>query len=252
MSDLGPGERDLFDALREEQGPTAEDRARVRAGVAARLGMVAATTAATTTVAKTANASGGVSAAAWMKVGAVAALLGVGAASLVFQSPAPPSPTPSLPPHAATESHDQARIETPSAVGTEKESADLGIAEKKAVAPSKESKLDREQNAAPFKRTSAPVVAPSRVDMEGELKLLARAQKALKSGNVTSALKALGEHAAAYPNGVLAVERSGVRAVALCQAGRAQGPSAAKRFLSKNPKSPLAARVRAACFSSDE
>jgi outer membrane protein assembly factor BamD (BamD/ComL family) len=70
----------------------------------------------------------------------------------------------------------------------------------------------------------------------------------LRAGNPTLALARLSEHAAKYPTGALSEEREGIRAIALCRAGRAaEGRAAADRFLSSTRKASLAARVRTAC-----
>ena len=86
-------------------------------------------------------------------------------------------------------------------------------------------------------------------ELESELALLENAQQALKQGDSERALAALNQHASEHPGGALASERAGIRAVALCESGKtAEGKREARRFLSRNPKSPLAVRVRAACL----
>jgi len=84
--------------------------------------------------------------------------------------------------------------------------------------------------------------------LEGELALIGQAQNALKSGEPAEALRALDEHARRFPGGVLALERSGVRTVALCQAGRLNdGRKAARSYLRLVPNSVLSKRIRIAC-----
>ncbi|HEY5957123.1 MAG TPA: hypothetical protein VIV60_11240 [Polyangiaceae bacterium] len=86
-----------------------------------------------------------------------------------------------------------------------------------------------------------------------ELELLGRSQRALKAGQPSEALRALDEHARKYPNGVLTLERLGVRTIALCQTGRlADGRAAAKSYLHSAPNSVLSKRIRIACQLSDE
>ncbi len=89
--------------------------------------------------------------------------------------------------------------------------------------------------------------------LEAELGIVGRAQKSLKSGQPGEALRALDEHARRFPSGVLAVERSGVRTVALCQAGRLdEGRAAARSYLRLVPNSVLSKRIRIACRLSGE
>jgi hypothetical protein len=86
-----------------------------------------------------------------------------------------------------------------------------------------------------------------------ETALIGRAQSALAAGDHVQALAILDDHARRFPRGVLAQEREGARWVALCssgQAGRVRG--AVSSFLAKNPSSPLAPRLRAACGISAE
>jgi hypothetical protein len=85
-------------------------------------------------------------------------------------------------------------------------------------------------------------------DVEGEVALLAEAQKALAAGNPARALQFLDEHATTYPRGALGPERGVVRVVALCKLGRfAAARRDAAAFLNEDATSPLADRIRAAC-----
>lgn len=84
--------------------------------------------------------------------------------------------------------------------------------------------------------------------LEAELALLGKAQRSLKSGQPNEALRALDEHARRFPSGVLSAERTGVKPVALCQAGRLdEGRSAATSYLRVVPNSVLSNRIRVAC-----
>ena len=85
--------------------------------------------------------------------------------------------------------------------------------------------------------------------MDREMRLIGAAQQAMRKGDPERALQLLDEHASKHPSGVLVEERAGARAIALCKAGRIfEGRVAARRFLANSPRSPLAARVRAACL----
>lgn len=100
----------------------------------------------------------------------------------------------------------------------------------------------------PGLRAPAAPRAGSANDLEGEMRLISEAQKALGQGAPARASSLLDEHAALYPRGTFAVERSGLTAIALCQAGRGvEGKSRAQRFVTRHPNSPLVQRVRSSC-----
>ncbi|HJL22106.1 MAG TPA: hypothetical protein RMH80_07725, partial [Polyangiaceae bacterium LLY-WYZ-15_(1-7)] len=99
-------------------------------------------------------------------------------------------------------------------------------------------------------RSDSPAPEPAEASgpaLALELGLLRRARSALGAGRTDAALAALREHAERFPDGALAAERDGTRALALCEAGRPGGAAAAERFLAAHPRSPLAPRVRRAC-----
>ena len=71
---------------------------------------------------------------------------------------------------------------------------------------------------------------------------------ALRSGDSGGALRLAAEHQRRFPQGVLVEEREGARVVARCSSGR--GPSAsdaATALLATHPRSPMRARINAAC-----
>jgi outer membrane protein assembly factor BamD (BamD/ComL family) len=81
--------------------------------------------------------------------------------------------------------------------------------------------------------------------LEGDVRQLSEAQRAMQQGDTDKALALLDSRNATGP---LAAERAGARALALCQAGRLdEGARVAAQFLRTYPTSPMAARVRAAC-----
>jgi outer membrane protein assembly factor BamD (BamD/ComL family) len=84
--------------------------------------------------------------------------------------------------------------------------------------------------------------------IEGETHLLRDGLAALHAGDPARALALFDEHARRYASGVLAEERSAERVVALHDLGRVvEANQAAAAFLRDHPRSPLRARVRAAC-----
>jgi hypothetical protein len=95
--------------------------------------------------------------------------------------------------------------------------------------------------------TAARREAPDATSTLGaETALLRDADRALRAGDTATALARLDEHAARFPKGVLAPERSAERLIVLCQLGVAD-PRAVAQFLAARSGSPLAARVRRAC-----
>lgn len=89
---------------------------------------------------------------------------------------------------------------------------------------------------------------PDLVAIERETELLREAHAASRRGDARAALALLDEHARRFPRGMLTSERSGLRVLALCDAGEvAQARTEASRFLASSPPSGLAERVRRSC-----
>ncbi len=85
-------------------------------------------------------------------------------------------------------------------------------------------------------------------DISAELRLIEAAQRDLQRAQPARALEQLEQHARSHARGQLAGEREGLRAIALCEAGRvAQGQAARDAFLARHGQTPIAARVRKAC-----
>lgn len=279
MSDLGPNERHLLTSLRESDEPSVEDRARVKSRVLLKLAVGGALAAAASQApnaaagtAGTAQAAGAAGAAAagsasgilpaatgvaagtglagTLKIAAVVAIAvasaGAGAWLVAKDSKPPPAqeaahvvPIPATP----ASPRSRAPTEASGAAGATEHSApvrDESMARPKTTAPTPSGRKAR--------RT--PAAAPARDDLERELSLLEEAQRALEQGNPNAAVDALRQHASDHPGGALETERKGALAIALCRSERtAEGRPLAKKFLVQNPNSPLAARVRAACFA---
>ncbi len=96
------------------------------------------------------------------------------------------------------------------------------------------------------KRTATPVRADSIAD---ELRVLQRAEKNLQQQQYAKALASLDEHQRRFgESGQLVPEVTASRVTALCGLGRREAARKLKQsFLSKWPRSPLRARVLAAC-----
>jgi hypothetical protein len=257
MTDLGSTERRLLRALRAADEPSDDDRARVRArvllkvaaasGVASALATTAANApgaaaaAGTASVvpgaATTATTFAGFAAGSWKIGAAIVAVVGaVGGATWIATSP-PADPPASVEPQKIGDTRQQpAKPASPAPETTAEKEAE-------SAAPSSAQKAPRSR------ARSAPSADDQPDEFDSELALLTDAQRALKQGDSERALDALNQHASEHPDGALARERAGIRAVALCESGKsAEGKREARRFLSRNPKSPLAVRVRAACL----
>jgi hypothetical protein len=263
MTDLGSTERRLLRALRAADEPSDDDRARVRArvllkvaaasgvasalattaanapGAAAAAGTAAGTASVAPGAAATATGLAGFAAGSWKIGAAIVTMVGaVGGAAWVAQSPQA-DPSASVAPQSAAHTRQQPTKPAPPPAETAAE------VEPESAAPSSAQKpRSRARSADP-----APSANSKPDEFDSELALLTDAQRALKQGDAERALAALNEHASEHPDGALARERAGIRAVALCESGKtAEGKREARRFLSRNPKSPLAVRVRAACL----
>ena len=85
--------------------------------------------------------------------------------------------------------------------------------------------------------------APNPAD---EVKMLERAQDALRSGRYADALSLCNEHAKSYPNGMLAQEREVIAVEALVKTGRtAEAKARAESFKRRFPGSSHARRIDA-------
>lgn len=106
---------------------------------------------------------------------------------------------------------------------------------------------------APGESSSVAVSAPTQAAADSgslvqETRLLARAQRALRSGKPASALQLIEQHASTYPQGSLAQERDAARVLALCALERLpEARRSQQQFLRAWPGSPLTERVQRAC-----
>ncbi|MGH7329144.1 MAG: hypothetical protein ACREJX_12410, partial [Polyangiaceae bacterium] len=104
--------------------------------------------------------------------------------------------------------------------------------------------LSTTANAAP--PVTAVASGPTTVDAEAAL--LRNADAALKRGDASGALALVDQHAAQFPNGILAEERDAERVVVLCALGRTdEARAAGAAFLRAHPRSPQASRIRESC-----
>jgi hypothetical protein len=239
MTPLSPKGRALVAVARGDD-PSAADRARVRAALAARLGAAALPPASSTTPALPAPAAP-VAATALGKAIATGVLLGVmviGGRALVAGRSAPPA----MPAHAgvAASAHERAvaveRADTPASLplpeGPPPPSAEPQPAPPRAVAQAR------------------PIAPPpsAHSSLADEVEALRRAQAALRAGDSAAAIGQIDHLARRHPDGLLREERRILAVLALCTAGRAdEARREAERLLAETPNTIHAAKLRASC-----
>lgn len=106
----------------------------------------------------------------------------------------------------------------------------------------------REKNTSRLAVTSVPSATPQLLGLGAETRLIEAAQQELGAGQGQRALDLLDRHRDEFPSGALAEERDFARVIALCQLGRQNEANAvAVSFLRAAPSSPLVPRLRKSC-----
>lgn len=158
-----------------------------------------------------------------------------------------------LPPAAAASEHLAVAVEDPQpAAATRSRASDHAAhAAHAARAPKPRTEaLPRELVPAPTPETAATPEGPSH-HLADELRLMRAASDALADADVPRTLRLLSEHAEKFPEGALREERRALRVIALCKQGRSHFALVERdELLRSSPRSPLTARVREACESS--
>jgi outer membrane biosynthesis protein TonB len=126
------------------------------------------------------------------------------------------------------------------------------IAESDAPAkPAKATKSPRRAEPEPEPEPPAGSAAKT-TTLAAEMRLLGRANAALRSGDPAAALAVLDEHARDFARGQLAPEREYKRALALCELGRAaKARAVADAFVKAHPRSPLRSKAETVCREED-
>jgi hypothetical protein len=237
MIDLDPKAQALLVSIRDADGPTRREKARVKKRVLARAAGVilaaSAGTASTTTAAAVSTAAGVWSAKLVMVAIAASALVAGGAATgvVAFRDHAR---------HRGTATVSQVTAPPPVLAP-----ASEGATQPVATDPRGAS------TSAPTAHAAVAVLeppAPSQQTLEEELPLLQSAQEALRLGDTDRALSLLDAHAKRFPAGALAEERRAAHALAACRKpGDPAARAEAQAFLRNSPSSPLVESVRKAC-----
>jgi hypothetical protein len=272
MSELSREARAVLEAARGGDEPTAADRARVRTALAAALGSAAATCTAEAAATSSAapGASGGMAAiggggwATGLKVLLAVALVGAGTGGyLMLRGGGSATEVPAAPaamaeaPAMAPDPHrgvpgvtiEAMPLPTPSASTT----AETPAADGEAAQPAGDSAVPAPAASRAGAKASGDARAKKpagsgTASLARERQLIAAANRALRDGDATGALRLLDRHAADFEDGVLVQERATARVLALCELGRVEAARAeAASLLARWPRSPHAARIRASC-----
>src|SRR5688500_15389498 len=236
---LGPDARSLIAAADGADDPSSADEARIRTRLVARLALTAGTGIAATTAAKTAAASTGTAAtttlAAKIAIGiAVVSATTAGSAVMYERTMHERAPTvveaPVATTHAPTIAAPRATVAATMTTTPTPEPPAVPASPEPPPPATVTVTVHATATAAPapiVKPVSKPAVstAPAAAaqvasdTIAEEAALLRGAHTSLASGDGTSAMRALDEHARRFPRGALAEEREAARVMALCAQG---------------------------------
>ncbi len=262
MSELSREARDLIESTLHADNPSEEDRARVRARLAAQLGAVAvsASLAASSTVVSAssggvragalsapagAQGAGGLSLFKIVMVTGLASVIGASAAWLA-RRPEEPASAKIAAAASSASAHEEAALAQP-LPGSTQATVEPEVANppaQPAAQAGREGPVGKRVPMAPRRPLAAEPQSAS--SLAEELALLARAQKALRDGEPGHALAHAHEHRRRFPRGSLREERYGIEALARCARGE-DGAEVVAALTRLSPNSPLLGRVRAAC-----
>jgi RNA polymerase sigma-70 factor (ECF subfamily) len=239
MDELGPSAKHVLDRARAARTPSAADRERLRAAIAA---SVAA--GATTAVAASAKAW---YAAAWVKVvlGASVAVIAGGGALIAWTASEPRTPAPTIARvEASVERSDEIAIEYHDEIAIDPITPTIEPPVPAASTPSAEAPREAEVATTPVRR---PRPEPEG-DLAAELELLHAAQRAWRSGDASGTLALVHDHETRFRRSQLASERTALRILALCRLGRDdEARRLAARWLRTATSSPSRRSVEESC-----
>lgn len=250
MSELDHDARALLAQAREghDDDPSAEDRARLRAKLAAALAL--STMGGTAVGAALPKSAAAQLASAGLSTKIVVASLVVataGAAAVSWRGRGEPAEVAPRTTAAAAPSASSAQPSVADSAAKRAEVVDSAALDALDALDVPEGAPPRATKVA--QRALEPSKPPS---LHAELSLIAAAQQALSEGRPALALEHAAEHAARFPKGALIQERLGIDAVAACTLGeRTRGLAALKKLARRAPNAPLLVRARAACRAPD-
>jgi len=241
MTTLNRRAKELIAEVGDSDGPTAAEKADLRAAVLARVGATAVTGAAAGGAAKTlsANAAKVSAAAAWSKGLVVLGIVAVAGVGYLGVSGVPRAKRGSDPVVAAPgPANGPAAAPSPAVPARPPEVAP------DPVTPAVASKVAVVASSRPL-----PVARPGAdPDVEAETAGLASVLSTLRDRGAADALAGLDRENARFPHGALTEERAATRIDLLCALGqKSDARAAGARFLREHPRSLLSARVSASC-----
>jgi hypothetical protein len=234
--------------------PSAEDRARMRAKVAAALALTTMGGAAASVALPKTAAAQLASASLSAKIVVASLVVATGGATVVGlragdearERPRVVATAPRLVPPATGAPEPDPSSELDIGAGSD---AELDLVADTVLRVRAREALKTPARRADTESRAEPAPPPS---LKAELALIAAAQEALRAGRERLALERAGEHAARFPKGALVQERLGIAAIAACELGqRDRGLSALRTHARRAPSSPLLVRARAACREPD-
>ncbi len=259
---LGAESEDLFRAAKKALSPSMADRDRVRARLALKIGVGAAVATVATTSSKAAASAAGAGAASAAATKTTAAagipLFAKIVAPLVIASAVG---TVAVAPHVVSRASTTTTTTTATAAATTLAAKPPPpVTNAKAdPAPAAAVSIDDLPNAetsprAPHVRTAPKAASRAQPTddtseearaREEEAALALQIDAALRANDMARAARLADEHQRRFPNGLLSEEREGARVLIRCSST----PSAAiaSEFLQAHPRSPMRARILAAC-----
>jgi len=246
MNELSFEAKALIADARGADGPSPENRARVKRALVASMVGATATFGAGASVAATGlpAVAAGKSA---LTAGTVALWLGMGAGlGTLASAPALVVQLVGGEPQRAAVVEQRAPTRAPESRTTSAEPRAAAPTEAAPSAPSDQHQ--RAEAPAPVAPSASVSPAPAPSTLASETRLLEAAQRELASGRAASALSLLDEHARRFPGGALSEERIAARVLSLCALGRHEAArQAANSFVAASPRSPLIPRLRGSC-----
>jgi hypothetical protein len=177
-----------------------------------------------------------------------------GVASTAATLPAPPGPaaTARLPnsvparPAARRLSVPTAPARVPISARAPEESPTSTVQQPDSVGVGTQSSRPSPQPDAPGTRSEHAVAEPT-IDARAELELVARINAAVRASAPSAVLALCAEHEHRWPHGMFEPEREGARAIASCSSRLEGAGDRARAFLTRYPRTAIAARVREEC-----
>jgi hypothetical protein len=256
MDELKPAARAALRNMGDADGPSVEDRERLRPRIFGAI--VASSAVAASSAALGAGSAAGAStvagaklawfgpAAVWLAVGGLAGSVVAVSSELVIEKT---QPARSAVAAAAPARSRKTNVAAPSS----RSSVEVALPDDgpPRAAPRVEPDVRGPRTSAPESGAARPApveVPPPMPSIREELALLEQAHRELSQGNPSASLATLDAHTRRFPSGAFTAERTAARVFALCALGQVDRARAvADEFLRAAPASPLVPRIRSSC-----